>query len=129
MTTQKSALFNDYQQQALAALGLPLWQSHAHGHSADTQTSVHFCYRIDNWLILTAQRFEPQHSSYCHDLLLAITELSGQSIGAVAEVALSTSANWSSSQLLDLRTMVNSADELAALKRRLWQQISQQFSA
>lgn len=127
MTAQKSALFNDYQQQALATLGIPLWQSHA--SAAETQTSAHFCYRIDNWLILTAQRFEPQHSSYCHDLLLAITELSGQSIGAVAEVALSTSANWPSSELIDLRSMANSADELAALKRRLWQQISQQFSA
>jgi hypothetical protein len=127
MTAQKSVLFNDYQQQALAALGIPLWQSHA--SAADTQNPVDFCYRIDNLLILTAQRFEPQRSSYCHDLLLAITELSGQPIAAVAEVALSTSANWPSSQLIDLRSMANSADELAALKRRLWQQISHQFSA
>ncbi len=122
MTAQKSVFYNDYQQQALSALGLHLWQPL---HKAETEKAfADFCYRLDRWLLLSHIRIEVQHTSWQNDVVALLVELTQLSRAALVEMPVSTADNWNHSYLLDLRSPADSMGNSAHLKQIVWQQIS-----
>lgn len=123
MTAQKSTLFNDYQQQALSALGLSLWQPKAESDAHSGNNA--FCYRFGDWLILSNTRIETVQQCWSNDFLATLVELSGLSSDQLAEVSFASSDNWDDALVLDIRSQTDGQAQLAQQKRALWQQISQ----
>lgn len=122
MTTQNSKVFNDYQRQALTALGLRVWQS---APRPPAEQGLRYCYRLEQWLVVVNERLERQRHQWQHDFIAVLCEREQLPVAQLAEVSANTLTQWSPERVFDLRHDADSSEAVLALKRRLWQQLCQ----
>lgn len=116
-------IFNTSQKNALAALGLPLWQQRQAPSANETVAHVSHCYRLGDWLLLLSERLPVKHPQWLRDLSSTL----GQSLSTIAEVAESNQQEWDPTFIIHLN--VTSEVEInAATKAQIWQQIQHQLS-
>ena len=115
MNKSDTSLFNSSQQQALAALGLPLWQKRA---NETNQTTAESCYRLGQWLIIVSQPLAVSKPQWLSDLALVLDT----PLASLAEISPRQKADWPSQQQLHVHIDSTGMIE-AQCKRDLWQRI------
>lgn len=116
-------IFNKSQKNALAALGLPLWQQRQTSLANEAVTSAAYCYRLGQWLLLLSERLPVKHPQWLVDLSLTL----GQSSSALAEVPESNQQQWDPASIIDLNA-VTEVEVDAATKAKIWKQIQNHLS-
>jgi hypothetical protein len=114
-------IFNTSQKNALAALGLPVWQQRQSPVADKAVASSAYCYRLGQWLLQLSERLPVKHPQWLVDLSLTL----GQPSSALAEIPQSNQQQWDPAFTLNLGVVTN-VD--AATKARIWQQIQNHLS-
>lgn len=118
MTDRTTPLFNKSQQNALAAIGLPIWRERSNNVDAPRKQYEH-CYRLSNWLIVTDSPLPVNRPQWLNDL---VHTLDSENSGALAETAASTIENWPKERIIYLALEPGNVLPAAA-KRETWNQI------
>lgn len=115
MTKSTTSLFNVNQNNALAALGLPLW----HKRSGASNQQLCCCYRLGQWLLIASEQLSVSKPQWLIDLALFLdTPLS-----ELAEVSSRQLAAWPAQYQLHI--MLHEGSKLSATcKRELWQHLA-----
>lgn len=114
-------IFNTSQKNALAALGLPVWQQRQSPVADKAVASSAYCYRLGQWLLLLSERLPVKHPQWLVDLSITL----GQSSSALAEVPESSQQQWDPTLIIVLNALT---DVDAATKAKIWQQIQNHLS-
>lgn len=120
-TDKKNSLWSTEQRQALAVLGIPLWQAkHVHNVPSETgsqeQDEKLFCYKVEQWLFVSSEQLAVEMPQWLNDIVRACT---GDNRVRLAEVSRSTMDEWQGARVITLPTAAPSVLE----KRALWKRI------
>ncbi|WP_417687080.1 hypothetical protein [Pseudidiomarina gelatinasegens] len=118
MTDRTTPLFNKSQQNALAAIGLPLWRERSINVDVPPRQNEH-CYRLSSWLIVTDSPLPVNRPQWLNDLVHTLDQ---ENSGALAETAASTIENWPKERIIYLALEPGNVFPAAA-KRETWNQI------
>lgn len=120
---KETPLWSSQQQQALAALNLPMWQRKPSvvktaEEGAAAQTEQANCYKAGQWLVVTSEPLAVELPLWLSDL---VSVCSGSS-DRPAEVSPSAVSKWAQPLVLKLAKDQPSAAD----KKALWKHIAQQ---
>lgn len=132
-------IFNKSQKNALAALGLPLWQKRAYLTDANLATpnsttksldekqpsaDLSHGYRLGPWLLLFAERLPVNHPQWLVDFALALGQASS---AVIAEVPSASKEQWDKAFIVTFNVGIQETIP-AMVKAKLWNQIQQNAS-
>lgn len=119
---KKTPLWNEQQQQALAALNLTLWQHNAKStlkerSSIEASNVGAYCYKSGLWLLVSEQPFAVELPRWLRDLNRACSGAAERP----AELSPSALTEWDNERVIHLKSATPSATD----KKLLWQQLAQ----
>ncbi|OZB05537.1 MAG: hypothetical protein B7X54_05135 [Idiomarina sp. 34-48-12] len=117
-------IFNKSQQEALAALGLPLWQKRANLATEKPATDnsdedVSHCYRLGPWLLLFTAHLPVKHPQWLADFAHALGHASSS---VIAEVPSTSKEHWDKAFIVKFSADIQDTIP-ATMKAEIWDQI------
>jgi len=122
-------IFNKSQQEALAALGLPLWQKRANLATENpavdnSEADVSHCYRLGPWLLSFTDRLPVNHPQWLADFALALGQASSS---VIAEVPSTSKEHWDKTFIVTFSAAIQDTIP-ATMKAEIWDQIQHHLS-